>query len=90
MSEADYITPEELLEQLRISCGDEVVEAAREWAHKTIQRLGGKERAAFEAGLDRGYWAGRDYEDVDDEQEWQQYRCQDPTDFRIVRDEEDD
>lgn len=49
-----------------------------------LKKANARERRAFQAGL---------YEDiaesVDEEQLWQQYRCQDDTDWKVVKPPED-
>lgn len=43
-----------------------------------------RERAAFMAGYDAGHKDGGDIQKADHEYEWQQYRCQDDTDWRTT------
>jgi len=50
-------------------------------AADALEQSQGREQQAFMAGIN----AVMNSMDVDEEQAWQQYRCQDDTDFRAVR-----
>lgn len=53
-----------------------------------LKKANARERPAFEAGLDAGVDVNY-FNCQDKEQAWQQYRCQDDTDWKSVKPPED-
>jgi hypothetical protein len=53
-----------------------------------VAKANARERPAFMAGLLKGHGEGIESYAGDPEQDWQQYRCQDDTDWRAVKESE--